>query len=64
MALKTMPLLLAPLVLAGAMASGADTSAERAQCVATLTPVYLAWVAVWVLMFWGLAAASFGRKDL
>jgi len=32
--------------------------------VATLTPAYLAWVGVWVLMFWGLAAASFGRKDL
>jgi hypothetical protein len=38
MALKTLPLLLAPLVLAGAIASGTDRSAERMQCIATLTP--------------------------
>ena len=25
---------------------------------------YLAWAAVWVAMVWGLAAASFQRKDL
>jgi ABC-type transport system involved in multi-copper enzyme maturation permease subunit len=31
---------------------------------ATLTAVYLAWVAVWVAMVWGLAAVSFLRKDL
>ena len=31
---------------------------------APLTPAYLAWAAVWVLMIWGLAAASFLRKDL
>jgi ABC-type transport system involved in multi-copper enzyme maturation permease subunit len=32
--------------------------------VAPLTVAYLAWVAVWVAMVWGLAAASFLRKDL
>jgi ABC-type transport system involved in multi-copper enzyme maturation permease subunit len=31
---------------------------------ATLTAVYLAWVALWVAMVWGLAAVSFQRKDL
>ena len=29
-----------------------------------LTLAYLAWAAVWVAMVWGLAAASFLRKDL
>ncbi|MCY7365178.1 MAG: ABC transporter permease [Frankiaceae bacterium] len=28
------------------------------------TPSYLAWAALWVAMVWGLAAASFVRKDL
>jgi ABC-type transport system involved in multi-copper enzyme maturation permease subunit len=32
--------------------------------VAPLTTAYLVWAAVWVAMVWGLAAASFGRKDL
>jgi ABC-type transport system involved in multi-copper enzyme maturation permease subunit len=32
--------------------------------VAPLTVTYLGWVAVWVAMVWGLAAASFLRKDL
>jgi ABC-type transport system involved in multi-copper enzyme maturation permease subunit len=32
--------------------------------VAPLTMTYLAWAAVWVAMVWGLAAASFLRKDL
>jgi ABC-type transport system involved in multi-copper enzyme maturation permease subunit len=32
--------------------------------VAPLTATYLAWAAVWVAMVWGLAAASFLRKDL
>jgi ABC-type transport system involved in multi-copper enzyme maturation permease subunit len=32
--------------------------------VSGLTPAYLAWAAVWVAMVWGLAAASFVRKDL
>jgi len=31
---------------------------------ASLTPAYLVWAAVWVAMVWGLAAASFLRKDL
>ena len=31
---------------------------------APLTPAYLVWAAVWVAMVWGLAAASFLRKDL
>jgi ABC-type transport system involved in multi-copper enzyme maturation permease subunit len=31
---------------------------------APLTATYLAWSAVWVAMVWGLAAASFLRKDL
>ena len=31
---------------------------------ASLTAAYLAWAAVWVAMVWGLAAASFVRKDL
>ena len=29
-----------------------------------LTATYLVWAAVWVAMIWGLAAASFLRKDL
>ncbi len=31
---------------------------------APLTATYLAWAAVWIAMVWGLAAASFLRKDL
>lgn len=31
---------------------------------APLTGAYLVWAAVWVVMVWGLAAVSFGRKDL
>jgi ABC-type transport system involved in multi-copper enzyme maturation permease subunit len=31
---------------------------------APLTVTYLAWAAVWVAMVWGLAAASFARRDL
>nr|WP_221203911.1 ABC transporter permease subunit [Modestobacter versicolor] len=31
---------------------------------APLTAAYLTWAAVWVAMVWGLAAASFARKDL
>jgi len=31
---------------------------------APLTTAYLAWAALWVAMVWGLAAASFVRKDL
>ncbi len=32
--------------------------------VAPLTVIYLAWAVAWVAMVWGLAAASFVRKDL
>jgi ABC-type transport system involved in multi-copper enzyme maturation permease subunit len=32
--------------------------------VAPLTTAYLTWAVVWVAMVWGLAAASFLRKDL
>jgi ABC-type transport system involved in multi-copper enzyme maturation permease subunit len=31
---------------------------------ASLTATYLGWAALWVAMVWGLAAASFLRKDL
>jgi hypothetical protein len=31
---------------------------------APLTAAYLVWAAVWVAMVWGVAAASFLRKDL
>jgi hypothetical protein len=31
---------------------------------APLTPVYLGWVVVWVALVLGLAALSFGRRDL
>jgi ABC-type transport system involved in multi-copper enzyme maturation permease subunit len=43
---------------------GRDAEAFPFLSAAPLTVVYLAWVAVWVAMIWGLAAASFGRKDL
>lgn len=43
---------------------GSDAEAFPFLSAAPLTAVYLAWVAVWVLMIWGLAAASFSRKDL
>ncbi len=44
--------------------SGAEVKAFPFLSVAPLTAGYLAWVAVWVAMVWGLAAASFLRKDL
>jgi hypothetical protein len=31
---------------------------------APLTVTYLVWAVIWVAMVWGLAAATFGRKDL
>ena len=43
---------------------GEDGEAFPFLSVAPLTATYLAWVAVWVAMVWGLAAASFLRKDL
>src|SRR3954454_999144 len=43
---------------------GEDGQAFPFLSVAPLTVTYLAWAAVWVAMVWGLAAASFVRKDL
>jgi ABC-type transport system involved in multi-copper enzyme maturation permease subunit len=43
---------------------GSDAEAFPFLSPAPLTLIYLAWVAVWVAMVWGLAAASFLRKDL
>ena len=43
---------------------GADVEAFPFLSSAPLTVTYLAWAAVWVAMVWGLAAASFLRKDL
>jgi ABC-type transport system involved in multi-copper enzyme maturation permease subunit len=41
-----------------------DAEAFPFLSVASLTPTYLLWIAVWVAMIWGLAAVSFLRKDL
>lgn len=41
-----------------------DVEAFPFLSVASLTPTYLLWTAVWVAMIWGLAAVSFQRKDL
>jgi len=43
---------------------GSDAEAFPFLSSASLTVAYLAWVAVWMAMVWGLAAASFVRKDL
>ena len=43
---------------------GADVEAFPFLSSSPLTATYLAWAAVWVAMVWGLAAASFLRKDL
>jgi ABC-type transport system involved in multi-copper enzyme maturation permease subunit len=43
---------------------GSEVEAFPFLSVAPLTAAYLAWAAVWVAMIWGLAAASFVRKDL
>jgi hypothetical protein len=43
---------------------GEDVVAFPFLSAAPLTAGYLAWAAVWVAMVWGLAAASFARKDL
>ena len=42
----------------------ADVDAFPFLSTAPLTVTYLAWAALWVAMVWGLAAASFLRKDL
>jgi ABC-type transport system involved in multi-copper enzyme maturation permease subunit len=43
---------------------GTDVQGFPFLSVAPLTATYLAWVAVWVAMVFGLAAASYVRKDL
>ena len=43
---------------------GAEGQAFPFLSAAPLTYAYLAWAALWVAMVWGLAAASFLRKDL
>jgi ABC-type transport system involved in multi-copper enzyme maturation permease subunit len=43
---------------------GEDVQAFPFLSVASLTPAYLAWAALWVAMVWGLAALAFLRKDL
>jgi ABC-type transport system involved in multi-copper enzyme maturation permease subunit len=43
---------------------GPDAEAFPFLSAAPLTATYLTWVAVWAAMVWGLAAASFLRKDL
>ena len=43
---------------------GQDGQAFPFLSAAPLTAAYLAWAALWVAMVWGLAAASFLRKDL
>ena len=49
----------------GALAQmGQDAEAFPFLSEASLTLAYLAWALVWVAMVWGLAAASFQRKDL
>ncbi len=43
---------------------GSNAEAFPFLSAAPLTVIYLVWAAVWVAMVWGLAAASFQRKDL
>jgi ABC-2 type transport system permease protein len=43
---------------------GSEGEAFPFLSVAPLTATYLVWAALWVAMVWGLAAASFLRKDL
>ena len=43
---------------------GSDAQAFPFLSAAPLTVTYLVWATVWVAMIWGLAAASFLRKDL
>ncbi len=43
---------------------GADLNGFPFLSQASPTVAYLAWALLWVAMVWGLAAASFGRKDL
>ncbi len=43
---------------------GTDVQAFPFLSVESLTATYLAWALIWVVLMWGLAAASFARKDL
>ena len=43
---------------------GTDVQAFPFLSVESLTATYLAWALIWVVLTWGLAAASFARKDL
>ena len=43
---------------------GPDAEAFPFLSIAPLSPGYLLWATVWVALVWGLAAASFRRKDL
>jgi hypothetical protein len=44
--------------------TGPEVEAFPFLSIAPPTAAYLAWAVVWVAMIWGLAAASFVRKDL
>jgi ABC-type transport system involved in multi-copper enzyme maturation permease subunit len=43
---------------------GTDVQAFPFLSVESLTATYLVWALIWVVLMWGLAAASFARKDL
>jgi ABC-type transport system involved in multi-copper enzyme maturation permease subunit len=43
---------------------GTDASAFPFLSQASMTPAYLTWAAVWVVMVWALAAIAFSRRDL
>ena len=43
---------------------GTDVQAFPFLSVESLTVTYLAWALIWVVLVWGLAAASFAHKDL
>jgi ABC-type transport system involved in multi-copper enzyme maturation permease subunit len=43
---------------------GTEASAFPFLSQASMTPAYLAWAAVWVVMIWALAALAFARRDL
>ena len=44
--------------------AGTDVEAFPFLSVSPLSAAYIVWAVVWVAMIWGLAAASFLRKDL
>jgi hypothetical protein len=43
---------------------GTDVQAFPFLSVESLTATYLVWALIWVVLMWGLAAASFAHKDL